>query len=278
MSKDSSKETTKTKTNAVADIMPELVELLEAGAHFGHERSKRNPKMEKYIFVHRNRVAIVDLEQTLQKLQEAAQFAHSVASVPSNNILFVGTKRQARHIIEHFAHVAGQPFVTKRWLGGTLTNFSTILKSIEKLDELQRTQNSPQVENLTKKEKSVRRKEMERLGSVLEGIKNMTSLPAAMFVIDVHDERIAVREANRMKIPVIGISDTNADPSSVNYPIPANDDAIRSLTLITSVITKAILKARGKSTDIPAALVSQKPAPLDTAGTIQEETESSDKE
>lgn len=235
------------KKNNVEGIMPDLVTMLEAGVHFGHERSKRNPKMNKYIFMQRDRVAIVDLEQTLAGLAAAAEFIYEVAQVPSNQILFVGTKRQARAIIRKYAEETGMPYVTKRWLGGTLTNFSTILKSIEKLDELRRTENSPHVAKLTKKEKAVRQKEIKRLEGVLEGIKDLKTLPAALIVIGSHDERIAVREARRIGIPVVGITDTNADPSMVDYPVPANDDAIRSLELLTGVLAKAILLGRGQA-------------------------------
>lgn len=249
----------KKPTAKLDDIMPDLVTLLESGAHFGHERSKRNPKMERYIFMQRNRVAILDLEKTLEALKVAAQFAHEVASVPSNEILFIGTKRQARTIVRQYAESAGQPYVTKRWLGGTLTNFSTLLKSIEKLDELKRTEGSAQVAKLTKKEKLVRQKEIKRLEEVLEGIKAMKTLPAALFVVGAYDERIAVREAARVGIPVIGIADSNADPDTLDYAIPANDDAIRSLDLITGVITKAILKARGQSLDLAASTVQAAP-------------------
>lgn len=254
------KEGTKEKEKAAAPkkpdlkkILPELVTLLEAGVHFGHERSKRNPRMEKYIFMQRNRVAIIDLEHTREQLEKAAEFAHKIASTPSNEILFVGTKRQARSIVRKYAEAAGQPYVTKRWLGGTLTNFSTILKSIEKLDEYKRIAEGSAMEKMTKKERGVHKKEIERLEGVLEGIKELKTMPAAIFVIGAHDERIAVREARRVGIPVIGITDTNADPSQVDYPIPANDDAIRSIDLITRVITECITAARGKKLDVPTA-------------------------
>lgn len=235
--------------DAVEHVLPSLSELLEAGVHFGHERSKRNPKMAKYVFMQRQRVAIIDLEKTLEKLRNAVAFVHDLATTPGNDILFVGTKRQARAIIQKYAQASGQPYVTKRWLGGTITNFSTILKSIEKLDELKRTEHSPAVMSLTKKEKSVRGKEIGRLENVLEGIKHMRKLPAALFIVGVHDEPTAVREASRVGIPVVGIVDTDADPDSVGYEIPGNDDAIRSINLVTSVIASAILSARGKTPD-----------------------------
>lgn len=236
----------KTAADATSKLLPDLVTMLEAGVHFGHERSKRNPKMEKFIFMQRNKVAIIDLEQTRELLDAAVKFVHKITSSPSNEILFVGTKRQARSITKKYAEAVGQPYITKRWLGGTLTNFATIQKSIEKLDELVRTEDSPQVAKLTKKEKAVRQKEIQRLEGVLEGMKNLKSLPAALFVVGSHDERIAVREARRVNIPVIGITDTNSDPSMVDYPIPGNDDAVRSLDLLVSVVAKTIADAKGK--------------------------------
>lgn len=240
----------KQSSKKIEELVPDMVAMLEAGVHFGHERSKRNPKMEQYIVMQRNRIAIIDLEQTIEKLKVAVRFIFDVAKVPTREILFVGTKWQARPIIQKYAEAAGQPYVTKRWLGGTLTNFSTILKSIEKLEELKRTGDSAQVAKLTKKEKAVRQKEIERLGEVLEGIKGLKKLPAALYVAGSYDERIAVREARRVGIPIIGIVDTNADPDLVDYPMLGNDDAIRSLDLFTSVVAKAILLARGKSVEV----------------------------
>lgn len=227
-------------------VIPDVVAMLEAGVHFGHEKSKRNPKMEQFIYMHRSKVAIIDLNHTREGLIAAAEFAYEIAQKPHAQILFVGTKRQARAIVRKYAEASGMPYITKRWLGGTLTNFATILKSIEKLQELKRTEGSKQAATLTKKERAVRQKEIERLEGVLEGLKNVRSLPDAIFVAGAHDERIAVREAVRMGIPVIGIADTNSDPKLLTRPIPANDDAIRSLDLITSVIAKAIMSARGK--------------------------------
>lgn len=237
---------TATKTTAptaIDSLLPELMTMLEAGVHFGHERSKRNPKMEPYIFMHRNRVAIFDLEQTLAELRKAALFAYNLSRNPANDILFVGTKRQARAIVKKYADHLPQPYVTKRWLGGTLTNFRTIQKSIEKLEELKKSADDKNA-HLTKKAKAVRAKEIQRLEGILEGIRTMRRLPAAVFVLGVHDEAIAVREARRMNIPVIGIVDTNADPALATYPIPANDDAIRALDLITGIITAAIAAGR----------------------------------
>ena len=248
--------TTKVKTKAAS--VPELIDLLEAGVHFGHERSKRNPKMAPYIYLQRNRIAILDLEKTQALLTKAMAFARRLGEKPKAELLYVGTKRQARAIVQRHAESAHQPFVTKRWLGGTLTNFSTILKSIEKLDELKTRQGSAATENLTKKEKAVMQKEIERLDQVLEGLKNLRTLPAALFVVGSHDEQLAVREAKRVGLPVIGITDTNADPQLVDYPIPANDDAVRSLDLIVGTITTAFTSGR-KS--IPAKKPATKATP-----------------
>jgi len=244
--KPETKETTKTSASPADKLIPELVSMLEAGVHFGHERSKRNPKMEPFIFMQRSRVAIIDLEQTREQLTDAMRYLHQVASLPNSEILFVGTKRQARPIVKKYAEAIGQPYVTQRWLGGTLTNFATILKSIEKLEELRRLEESDGAAKLTKKERAVQRKEIERLEEVLEGIRNMRTLPTAIFLASTHNERTAVREAKRMGIPVIGITDTNADPSQVDYPISANDDALRSIELIMAVAAKTVAAAKGQ--------------------------------
>lgn len=219
--------------------VPELVEMLEAGVHFGHDKAKRNPKMQPFIFTQRNRIAIFDLAQTQTALQKALEFVQTIAQDKSKTVLFVGTKRQARDIIRRHAEKASQPYVTKRWLGGTLTNFSTIQKSIEKLDHLKSQEQNEKVQaTLTKKEKAVHRKEIERLESILEGIRNLRTLPAAVFVAGAYDEDLAVREAKRMGIPVVGITDTNANPDEIDYAIPANDDAVRSLDLIVGTIAQ----------------------------------------
>lgn len=218
--------------------------MLEAGVHFGHERSKKNPRMDSYVFMLRNRMAIIDLEKTHTALARAVEFVHQVSKDANKEILFVGTKRQARDIVRKYAESVGQPYVTQRWLGGTLTNFSTVLKSIEKLDELKGMTETPAMEKMTKKERSVHAKEIERLEEVLEGIKNLRKLPAVVIVVGAHDEKLAVREAKRVGIPIVGITDTNTDPELLDYPIPANDDAIRSIDLIVGTLTKAILKNR----------------------------------
>lgn len=229
--------------------IPELVDMLEAGVHFGHERSKKNPKMDEYIFMMRNRMAIIDLEKTQVALKNAVDYIHKVAQDKTKEFLFVGTKRQTRAITKKYATAAGMPYVTQRWVGGMLTNFSTVLKSIEKLDELKNTPDAA-LDKMTKKERSVLAKEIERLEKVLEGTKTLRKPPAAIIVIGSHDEKLAVREANRVGIPIVGITDTNADPDLVQYPIPANDDAIRAIDLVVGTLTRAILTAQGKSLDV----------------------------
>lgn len=225
--------------------IPELVEMLEAGVHFGHDRSKRNPKMQPYIFTQRNRIAIFDLEKTRSALIAALDFVQKMAGDPAKTILFVGTKRQARDIVRRHAESCNMPYVTQRWLGGTLTNFSTIQKSIEKLEHLKSEEESEKIQaTLTKKEKAVRRKEIGRLEDILEGIRRLRSLPAVLIVAGAHDEELAVKEARRMGIPVIGITDTNANPDEIDYAVPANDDAVRSLELLISTFAAAIKAAR----------------------------------
>ncbi len=236
--------------------IPDLLNMLEAGVHFGHERSKRNPKMEPYVFLRRNRIAIIDLEKTQAGLIEAANFVEHLMAKTTGEVLFVGTKRQAREIVRRHAESVKMPYVTKRWLGGTLTNFATIQKSIEKLDELKKQQESSSIEKLTKKERAVMRKEIQRLEEVLEGMMNVRKLPAALFVVGAQDEKLAVREARRAGIPIVGIADTNANPDLLDYAIPANDDAVRSLDMLVDVIAQAIaagLKLRPKEPTPEAA-------------------------
>lgn len=236
----------KKATKKIVVKMPDLLAMLEAGVHFGHERSKRNPKMERFVFLQRNRIAIIDLEKTQAALAAAAEFLQRLAAETTRDILFVGTKRQAREIIRRHAEAIGMPYVTKRWLGGTLTNFSTIQKSIEKLDELKKRQDSAENNTMTKKEKAVMRKEIGRLEAVLEGLMTMRTMPAAIFVAGAQDEKLAVQEARRAGIPIIGIADTNANPDLLDYAIPANDDAVRSLEMIVGVMAQAVAAGRGK--------------------------------
>lgn len=261
----------KIKTQKPILAVPSLVDMLEAGVHFGHERSKKNPKMDGNIFMLRNRMAIIDLEKTQLALAKACDFLYQTASTAGREILFVGTKRQARDIIKKYAEATNMPYVTQRWLGGMLTNFSTVLKSIEKLEELKSmTMTDSAMDKMTKKERSVHMKSIERLERVLEGTKNLKKPPAALIVVGSYDEKLAVREAARVGIPVVAITDTNADPSLVDYPIPANDDAIRAIDLIVNTLTGAILKAHGKPTSVLTKLLVTKIKPAENPEAIVE--------
>jgi small subunit ribosomal protein S2 len=223
--------------------LPTLVDLLEAGVHFGHETSKWNPKMQKYIFTVRNHVHVLDLQKTLDSLETAAAFASGIVA-RGGLVLFVGTKRQARNIVKEQAERCGMPFITTRWLGGTFTNFETILKSITKMETLRNLIASSDAETLTKKERAVINNEIKRLEEVLQGLKELRKLPGAVFLVGAHNEKIAAKEAQRRKVPTIAMVDTNADPESIDYPIPANDDAVRSLEIVVKTIADAIIEGK----------------------------------
>ena len=219
-----------------------LSELLEAGVHFGHQTRRWNPKMRKFIFTERNGIHIIDLRKTLDRLVLAKEAVREVV-LAGERVLFVCTKRQLRSIIEQEAEKCGAFYVTERWLGGMLTNFQTIRKQIRRLKELERGQEESAFEFYTKKERLLLDRERLKLHKYLCGVKDMTRLPGAIFVVDVKREAIAVREADRLGIPVIAITDTNADPDLVGYPVPGNDDAIRSVGLITQAIAQSVLEA-----------------------------------
>ena len=221
-----------------------IKELLEAGVHFGHQTKRWNPKMKKYLFGERNGIYIIDLQKSLKKFQEAQAFLRDVAARGAS-VLFVGTKKQAVDTIQEEAARAGMYFVNRRWLGGTLTNFQTITKSISRLKLLEDMQATGKFEAFSKKEVLRLGREMEKLNNALMGIKGMEQLPSAVFVIDPKKERIAVQEARRLGIPVVAIVDTNCDPDEIDYPIPGNDDAIRAIRLITARLADAILDGRG---------------------------------
>jgi small subunit ribosomal protein S2 len=218
-----------------------MKELLEAGVHFGHQTKRWNPKMKKFIFGSRNGIYIIDLQKTLKKFREVVNFVTNVAT-DGGNFLFVGTKRQAQEAIEIEAERCSMFYVNNRWLGGTLTNFKTIRKSVETLNGLEAMANDGSYDKLTKKEILSIEKKKEKLLKVLSGIKSMTRLPDVVFVVDPNRERIAVAEANKLGIPVVGIVDTNCDPENVDYVIPGNDDAIRAVKLFTSRVADCILE------------------------------------
>ena len=220
-------------------------EMLEAGVHFGHQTRFWNPRMAPYIFGHRNKIHIINLEKTLEMYQEAAKFVRQL-SANKGSVLFVGTKRQAREIVREEALRAGSPFVDYRWLGGMLTNFKTVKQSIKRLREMEQMVEDGSMEKLSKKESLQYQREMAKLDRSLGGIKEMTSLPDALFVIDVGFQKIAVEEANKLGIPVVGVVDTNHSPEGVDYIIPGNDDASRAVRLYARGIADAVLEGRSQ--------------------------------
>jgi small subunit ribosomal protein S2 len=220
-------------------IKVEYKDLLDAGVHFGHLKRKWNPRMAPYIFMERNGIHIIDLNKTLASLERAAAAAKDM-SRKGKKILFVATKKQAQEVVKQKAEELGMPYVTERWLGGMLTNFNTVKKSIKKMQSTERLMKSDNYKNLAKRERLMISREQEKLSRVLGGIANINRLPAALFVVDISREHIAVKEAKRLGIPVIAMVDTNSDPESVDFAIPANDDAFKSISLITEVIAQAI--------------------------------------
>lgn len=221
-----------------------LKDLLEAGVHFGHQTKRWNPKMKQYIFGERNGIYIIDLGKTAKLFREAEQFVTNLAA-DGRTILFVGTKRQAQDAIAEEAQRCNMFFVNQRWLGGLLTNFTTIQRSLARLRDLEAMETDGRYETLSKKEISQLEKEKRKLQKNLEGIRHMSRLPDALFVVDTRKEKIAVDEARKLKIPVIGVVDTNCDPDEVDYVIPGNDDALRAIRLFASKIADAVTGGRG---------------------------------
>lgn len=224
-------------------INVDIKELLEAGVHFGHQRQKWNPKMVRYIYTTRNDIYILDLEKSLKCLRDAYDFVKEICA-KNGNIVFVGTKKQAQEVIKEEAERAGVFYMAHRWLGGTLTNFQTIRKAMWKLIDFEKREETDEFESLQKKEKTKLLKEKNKLAKNLEGIKGLEELPSAIYIIDPVKEKICVSEAIRMGIPTIAIVDTNGNPDKITYPIPGNDDAIRSIRLITSCIANAVIEGK----------------------------------
>ncbi len=220
-----------------------MKELLEAGVHFGHQTRRWNPKMKDFIFGERNGIYIVDLQKTHKLLVDALQFVQELAA-QGRTILFVGTKRQAQEAVAEEAQRCGMPYVTERWLGGLLTNFITVRRSLERLRELEMLSVDGRSERLTKKELARLDKERQKLETSLKGIKIMKTLPDAVFVIDTRKEAIAVAEARKLKIPVVGIVDTNCDPDEVDFVVPGNDDALRAIKLFAGRVADAVIQGR----------------------------------
>jgi small subunit ribosomal protein S2 len=229
----------------------ELRQLLEAGSHFGHQTNKWNPKMKKYVYGERNGIYVIDLAQTIPLAAKAYEFLKKTAA-EGKPILFVGTKRQASEVVKSSAVQCGAHFVTHRWLGGMLTNFKTISLSIDKLRKVEKMKETGDFELLTKKERSKIDKSVAKLERNLGGIKDMRKVPGALFVVDPNNERIAIQEANSLGIPVIAITDTNCNPEGVDYVVPGNDDAIKSITLFTDYFSNSVVEgysqAKGKKT------------------------------
>ncbi len=218
-----------------------MKQLLEAGVHFGHQTRRWNPKMAKYIFTERNGIYIIDLQKTVKKVDEAYNFLRSVAE-EGKSILFVGTKKQAQEAIKEEALRANMFYVNERWLGGMMTNFQTIQKRVARLKKLEAMEEDGTFDVLTKKEVQILRHEMEKLEKYLGGIKEMTKLPGALFIVDPRKERIAVAEARKLNIPIVGIVDTNCDPDEIDFVIPGNDDAIRAVKLLTGRMADAVIE------------------------------------
>ncbi|AFH48410.1 Ribosomal protein S2 [Ignavibacterium album JCM 16511] len=223
----------------------ELTQLLEAGAHFGHLTRRWNPKMKPYIFMEKNGIHIIDLKKTQELLTVACEEISKIAA-DGKKVLFVGTKKQAKNIIETEARRAGQNWVSERWLGGMLTNFSTIRKSVKRLNNIEKQETDGTFDKITKKERLILSREKDKLKKVLEGVESLNKLPGALFVVDVKKEDIAVKEANRLNIPVFAIVDTNCDPDPIDYVIPANDDAVKTIEIITKQIADSIIEGEAK--------------------------------
>ena len=222
-----------------------LQDLLESGVHFGHQTKRWNPKMKPFIFTARNGIYIIDLQKTLNSLEKACQKVKEIVA-NDKQVLFVGTKKQAKEVIKEEALRCSMPFVTERWLGGMMTNFQTIRRNIKRLKDLERMKEDGTFEKLTKKEASGLQREIDKLENILGGIKDVARLPGAVFVVDSKKEKIAVAEANKLKIPVIAIIDTNSDPDVIDYPIAGNDDAVKSIKVISHEFSSAILEAQHK--------------------------------
>ncbi len=218
---------------------PTYKELLDAGVHFGHMKKKWNPKMLPYIFMERKGIHIIDLNRTLESMEEAAKAMKAMAK-SGRKILFVATKKQSREIVVAAAESVGMPHVTERWLGGMMTNFATIRKSVKKMQSIDKMLNDENVTNITKKERLMLTRQKDKLNRVLGGIENLNRIPSAMFIVDIHHEHIAVQEAKKLNIRTFGMVDTNSDPTKIDFPIPANDDASKSIAIITQYVTEAI--------------------------------------
>ncbi len=225
--------------------IPTLLELFNAGVHLGHRVSKTHPKMTNFIYTIKNNIYLIDLEKTQKKLEEAATFVKEISS-KQGIVLFVGTKPSAKEIVEKYALEVGMPYVSERWLGGTLTNFETIHQRIEKYKKMFKEKESGDWNKYTKKEKLLLEREFLRLEKLFKGIASLDNLPAALYVVDILEESTAIREARRKGIPVVAITGTNTNPELISYPIPANDNATKSIEIITKLITEAVKEGKAQ--------------------------------
>lgn len=239
-----------------------MKQLLEAGVHFGHQTRRWNPKMRRYIFTERNGIYIIDLQKTARKLEEAYRFVNEIAA-EGGEILFVGTKKQAGESVKEEAERCGMHYVNARWLGGMMTNFKTIRTRIDRLEQLHKMEEDGTFDLLPKKEVIKLNLEIEKLEKFLGGIKEMKSLPAALFIVDPRKERIAVAEAKKLGIPIVAIVDTNCDPDEIDYVIPGNDDAIRAVKLISNVMANAVLEAKQGTEDYEEAVAKEEEAAVE---------------
>ena len=227
-------------------------DLLDAGVHFGHQTRRWNPKSKPYVYDHRSGVSIIDLEKTYAQLEKATAFIEEVVA-DGKDVMFIGTKRQAQEILREAANMCSMPYCVNRWLGGTLTNFETILTSLKKYKKFMAMEEDGRLNKLYAKEAAAIRREMDRMNRNFEGIKNISKRPGAAFIVDIKNEEIAVAECRKLGIPVIAIVDTNSDPTLVDFPIPANDDAVKSIRLITEVIVEALQNGLSRRNNAKAA-------------------------
>ena len=235
----------------------DLIQLIEAGAHFGHLTRRWNPKMKSYIFMEKNGIHIIDLKKTQAHLTESAEELSKLVA-DGKKVLFVGTKKQAKNVIETEARRCGQNWVSERWLGGMLTNFATIRKSVKRLSNIEKQETDGTFDKITKKERLFLTREKDKLKKVLEGVETMGKLPGALFIVDIKKEDIAVQEAHRLNIPVFAIVDTNCDPDEVDYLIPANDDAVKTVEIITQYMADAVIEGDSKLKEKKAEEVAEK--------------------
>lgn len=234
----------------------DIPQLIEAGAHFGHLTRRWNPKMKPYIFMEKNGIHIIDLRKTQVLINETAESLTKLVS-EGKKVLFVGTKKQAKNIIETEARRCNQYWVTERWLGGMLTNFSTIKKSVKRLHNIEKQENDGTFDKITKKERLFLTREKDKLKKVLEGVENMSKLPGVIFVVDIKKEDIAVLEAKKLKIPVFAIVDTNCDPDLIDQIIPANDDAVKTIELVTKIMADAVIEGEVKAKELEAEMAAE---------------------